>query len=546
MGEIPKERPGPPASSYFPDGQTLNTTRWPEYFDPADSGRMFPPGEPLWPIIQEPLRTYDYRTGINIVITPRTGERWSFADLRSFANVELVRLAIETRKDQIDRCEWQIKPKVKVGESRSQVRKDSAERIRAVSRFLRKPDGYHNFHEWIHLILEDLFVIDAPCLERRRNYNGDIVGYDVIDGSTIKVLLDYNARTPTPPAPAYQQIIKGSVWCDLTTDDILYRPRNIRPGHVYGFSPVEQILITIHTQMLRQASQLSYFSDGTVPAGLASVPDGWSVDQVREWQDWMDAKFAGNLAERRKLLWAPAGSKYQAFKESPIKDDFDEWLARVTCYCFSLPPTPFIRQLNRSASQADQERAIDEGEQPLKMWLKRFLDGIIQDDLKYPDLEFTWIKKKDENPETDAQINTNYLKVAVLTINEIRDGLGMDKVPGGDTPLIYTPRGAIALKDVISLPPEILAGGATAVAMGRGKPNGSAAGSEPAPKKIAPPEKAEGGKPDEETAAKIIRQLVADAAGSPQDDGFQKKIDVLASMFEEIVRRRQLPDQVTD
>ena len=45
-----------------------------------------------------------------------------------------------------------------------------------------------------------------------------------------------------------------------------------------------------------------------------------------------------------RLVWGPSGARYQAFKEAPYKDDFDEWLARIVCYAFSLPPTAFIRQ----------------------------------------------------------------------------------------------------------------------------------------------------------------------------------------------------------
>src|SRR2546430_13486215 len=48
---------------------------------------------------------------------------------------------------------------------------------------------------------------------------------------------------------------------------------------------------------------------------------------------------------------------YQPFKEAPYKDEFDEWLARIVCYAFSLPPSAFTRQdrkstrLNSSHSQ---------------------------------------------------------------------------------------------------------------------------------------------------------------------------------------------------
>jgi len=285
---------------------------------------IFPPGVPLTPPDPQKPRSFDFPVGINTVIRPRSYEAFDFPSLRAFANVELVRLAIETRKDQIERLNWLIRPK-----DGRKARKDAQDRIRKVERFFRKPDGQTYFAQWLRQALEDLFAIDAPAFEKRRNRGGDLIALEVIPGDTIKVLVDDNGRRPIAPDPAYQQIIKGIVWCDLTADEIVYAPRNVRPGHVYGCGPVEQIIVTINTLLRRQTQQLAYFTDGNLPAGFVNVPEGWTVDQTRDWQEWMDARLSGNLAERSKLLWAPSGAKYQAFKESPIKDEFDESLAGV-------------------------------------------------------------------------------------------------------------------------------------------------------------------------------------------------------------------------
>jgi hypothetical protein len=188
---------------------------------------------------------------------------------------------------------------------------------------------------------------------------------------------------------------------------------------------------------------------------MATVPDGWTVDQTKEWQEWMDSVFSGNLAERRKLLWAPAGAKYQAFKEAPIKDDFDEWLARIICYCFSLPPTPFIRQMNRSTAQSDTERALEEGLAPLLVWSKRVADKILWEDLGFRDLEFAWGESKEVDVKDRAEINNTYLRAGVLTINEVRDTMGLEPTVDGDTPLIYTNQGAMTIEMVLNQPDPI-------------------------------------------------------------------------------------------
>jgi hypothetical protein len=85
----------------------------------AVSDASFSPGQPLSPIDQEPVRVWDFPVGINAFITPRASEPFGFAHLRAFSNVELVRLAIETRKDQLLR---RVGLACRLGESAKQLR----------------------------------------------------------------------------------------------------------------------------------------------------------------------------------------------------------------------------------------------------------------------------------------------------------------------------------------------------------------------------------------------------------------------------------------
>lgn len=406
------------------------------------STASFGPGNPVSPPKAEPIRVYDYPVGSNLSYTPRSAEPFGFAQLRAFANVELVRLAIETRKDQIEGLGWKIR-------SRDEKRPKSGheERIAKAEALIRRPDGRTDFATWLRAVLEDLFVMDAPAIERRRSLGGELIGLDYVDGATIKVLIDDRGRTPLAPLPAYQQVIKGRVWADLTTDDLIYRPRNVRTNHVYGYGPVEQIVVTINTILQRQSRQLAWFTEGNTPPGLLNAPDGWTPDQIKQYQEWFDAIVNGPAA-RSKLVWGPSGAKYSPFKDPPLKDDFDEWLARIVCFAFSLPPTAFIKQMNRSTADSDAERSLNEGLTPTKNWVKRLLDGVIQDDLGFADLEFDWVESKDVDVKVQAEIDDLALRNGSKTIDEVRDARGEQPLPNrlGAQPLIYTKDGAIPLE----------------------------------------------------------------------------------------------------
>ncbi len=402
------------------------------------SGGFFAPGEPPHPTTIERPRVYDYAPGQNLHITPRVAEPFSFANLRAFANQELVRLAIETRKDQLDRLDWQVKPK----DSRLKSHKPD-ERVRRIEALLRRPDGDLHFSAWTRVLIEDLLVLDAPAIERVRNRRGEIVGYSPVPGDTIKLLVDETGRKPRAPLPAYQQIIKGRVWADLTTQDLIYAPRNIRSGHIYGFGPVEQVIVTINMALERQASQLAWFTAGTMPRGFATVPDTWSPDQIKDWQKWFTAMLEGNAAARAQVMWAPGGSIFKTVKDPPIKDDFDEWLARIICFAFSLPPTAFIKQMNRSTAEQDAERGLAEGLLPLMLWVKRLMDQIIQDDLGYYDLEFSWKVEKEVDPKTKSEINATLIRTGQRSINEVRGEDGVDPIEGGDEPVFLLAAGPV-------------------------------------------------------------------------------------------------------
>lgn len=413
------------------------------------TGGIFGPGEPLVPVEPEKTRLWDFPVGWNYIYTPRAYEPIGFAELRALAeNHDITRLAIETRKDQIEALGWQVVPK----------NPDAAEekddlRIAAATAFLERPDGERPFATWLRDALEDVLVIDAPAFEIRRNRGGAVIGLDVVDGSTITLLIDDTGRPPKPPAPAYEQVIHGRPWKLLTTDQLLYFPRNRRPHKLYGFGPVEQIVMTVNIALRRQVMQLQHFTESNVPAGLMNAPADWTAQQIGQFQEWFDALLAGNTAERTRLIWGPSGTKYQPFREAPFKDDFDEWLARVVCYAFSLPPTPFVHQINRATADTAQEAALNEGLAPLMGWAKRLCDYAIQELLGYPDLEFAWAENRPIDATEQMEVLTGYVAAGIYTVNEARDALGADPDPDGDLLMVSTAKGPVLLRDVVN-PPE--------------------------------------------------------------------------------------------
>ncbi|HEX3973088.1 MAG TPA: hypothetical protein VHX19_17300, partial [Stellaceae bacterium] len=139
--------------------------------------------------------------------------------------------------------------------------------------------------------------------------------------------------------------------------------------------------------------------------------------------------------------------------DRPMKDAFDEWLARIVCYVFSVPPSAFTGQVNRATADTAQDVALSEGMAPLQLWVKHIVDRVLAEDFASPDLEFAWDQDKDTDPAATASIASDYVKSGIKSINEIRAELGLPAVAGGEVPKIQTAQGLMPLTQAPSAPP---------------------------------------------------------------------------------------------
>jgi hypothetical protein len=193
-------------------------------------------------------------------------------------------------------------------------------------------------------------------------------------------------------------------------------------------SPVEQIALTINIALRREQATLDYYNTGSIPDSFATLPKDWTVDQIKQFQDYFDALMSGNLARRRMVKFMPAEFKLTETRQPPLKDQYDEWLARVICYAFSVPASAFVNQVNRATSQTLRMQATQEGLVPLKAWVKSALDRVVQICLKQPDLEFAWVGDDAIDPLEQAQTLVALVGAGIKTREEARADLGL----GGD------------------------------------------------------------------------------------------------------------------
>jgi hypothetical protein len=391
---------------------------------------FFGPSQPLAPVAQDRSegRGWDYPVGVNLRIQPRNTEFNPFTTMRSLADgYDLLRLVIETRKDQIKSFDWEITPA-----DEKVTSEQLASQIKYVSDFLQMPDREHTWDDWLSILVEDLLVIDAVAVYPAYNRGGKVMALELIDAATITRKITVDGRTPMPPDVAYQQIIHGIMANDLTTDDLVYLMRNPRSNRLYGFSPVEQIIMTVNIALRRQMSQLEFYTAGNVPEAIAQVPDNWTPKQIADFQLLWDSMNEGNTAARRKMRFIPTLKDVVFPKKDVLKDEYDEWLARIVCFAFSISPTAFVKTQNRATAEQAADTAKEEGLMPLMRWLQNKMNFLIATKLGVPEVKFKWKVENVIDPLTQAKVDEIYTSSRVVTPAEVRERMGMDALTPED------------------------------------------------------------------------------------------------------------------
>lgn len=320
-----------------------------------DSGASMGPGRALqpWKGYSQRPRSTDYPVGVNISTQSRgSWGRTSFSTINAIIDsYDIARACINHVIDELRSMEPMFLPL-------DGFKGDTETAVAAARAALAFPDRELPYDAWLSKWLENVLRYDAAPLYYRRNLNGDIIGLEVVDGTTIAPYVDENGRRPKPPAPAFSQIIHGQVWNWFTSDDIEYAPFRPQTNSPYGLAPIEAMLLNANTDLRFQWHFLQMFTEGSVPAGFIELPpDVTSPDQVAEWQDYWDATVLGDQAKLHQLLAVPNGTKIAETRPKAFDKTFPEYLASRTAMAFSVVPQDLgiVQDVNRANGETQTD-----------------------------------------------------------------------------------------------------------------------------------------------------------------------------------------------
>ena len=371
---------------------------------------------------------------------PGLGRLASFETLRTLCDLySVARNAINLRKNELRSVGWDIAPtrqaaKAMRGDHKAAA--DFAERRAKVVKFFRRPDpNYNDFTSWFFAILEEFFITDAvslylhPSRVKGKGLLGtNLAALDVLDGATIKPLVDIRGGRPAPSSVAYQQFEYGVPRVDLMTlliedaddpdpdgllaeyrgDQLMYLPFMPRVWSPYGFAPIEGALVPVLTGINKQTYQSNYFVEGSVPGVYISPGDtSMTASQLRELQDALNA-IAGDQAWKHKIIVLPGGSKVDPQRPVPLADDFDLLVQTQTVMGFDVQPFELGIQAQVSIAAASSGAARQAATAKMDLWQRKstiptllffksvVFDRIIQDVCRQDDMEFIFEGLQDD------------------------------------------------------------------------------------------------------------------------------------------------------
>jgi hypothetical protein len=340
--------------------------------------------------------------------------------------------------------------------------------INRLREFWEQPDranGY-TWADWLNIFLEDNLVLDAVAIWPQKSVGGDLYGFQLLDGSTIKPLIDDRGMRPMPPNPAFQQILFGfprsefmatndseNADGDFTSDELTYLVKNRRTWSVYGFSPVERSLPLADIYLRRQDWIRKEYTDGVTPELMMKTDAnfGNNPDLIRAYENIYNDDLAGQTAQRMRVRILPSGFdpvQPEGYGEK-FKDVLDNYLITSICGHFGVLPSEIgfsgSGGLGASGLQAGETMSGEAiGITPLTQWISRQLTNLSYLYLGMPrELEFKIMFESKIDTEGEARKTDIELKNGARTVNEARSDMGLPLLdtPQADMPMLYSSSG---------------------------------------------------------------------------------------------------------
>lgn len=519
--------------------------------DPLDNS-AFGPLFPLLPQAIDPARpdtgqpeprVWEYPNGFNL---PGSGDRlidWGILRQAS-TDVDVIRRCIEIRKEDLSQLTgaWVVSEKaVKAAQQgdpskprediESALREKFAADIARLEDFWERPwvtNGYRQ-RQWFNAVMESHLVFDGVAVYPVTSLTGEVIAFRLVDTPTVKLLINSEGERPQPPHPAFQQVLygfpRGEYLADAVVDadgnedmadtwtaaQLTYWIENVRTNTPYGYSAVEQALISAALYLKRQGWMHAEYDEGSTPMvwlepqGDKFVANQLSPLQRREYERAINDDLSGQTGQRHRIKVGYPGYLINQMTsvDERYKPDYDLYLVKmvishmgVTMDRYGLTEAKGLGASGQHERQAEVQD--DSGVNPDARMLRDLVLDLSRNYLNAPkELDFQFSKNKAEDAAAEDAVAEAQLKRGSITWNEDRRRMGRPTytMPEADMPMFLGASGPVFIEGSLERA-QAAQDQAAMLADAKANPpapgggsggSGGAGGSQPKPKPSGPP-----------------------------------------------------------
>lgn len=433
-------------------------------------------------------RLTEYQVAYNLQLNPTRFVPWE--TLKRAADSPLFRACIEVRKTELASQDWVVRvspgaaAKMAAAQGRSkeavanELRREYQSEIDRLTDFWDVPDRKNDrdFATWIGMAADEQLTWDALAIYPHQTYGGDTLGFWVIDGSTIKPLLDESGGRPEAPFPSYQQILYGFPRGEYSAQtftkadgtkvipgaiqagQLVYKRRTPRTWTPYGLSPTEQALMDGVLYNKRFGWMVAEYTEGVMPA-VYMESDGtldWTPTQLLDYERDFNNRLTGQTAERMRANFLPPGLRAAAMQTvgERYRPDYDLHLVKLVAMHYLVT----ITELGFTESGGLGSTGYHEGQEDIQFrkarmpdlkWFGTLCTQLQKSYLNAPDvLEFAFLGLDAEDEAAADLIDHQRLADGRQTMNELRIKIGQPPLSfkEADMPMLQTARGVVFLE----------------------------------------------------------------------------------------------------
>jgi hypothetical protein len=354
-------------------------------------------------------------------------------NLRRFSETPIPRRAINLIKNAVLALKWEVAPTT---EDDAGTDPDKELRIQIATECLKRPNNIDGFRECFEAFLEDFLIGGYGTLEPRMTpYFQRPFKVWPVDGSTVRIFMDWTESTPDRPRFAQMTGLKGERGIVTFLDsELIYIRDNVRTSTPFGLGKLEVAFQSVNAFLGIQDMAGKSGSDQVHKTWLwwSSTLNPAHIQTVRR-------HITNEIEGQAKVSLMAGAPKPEVVEVTPVTPedlllDWQRFLIDIIAAGFDLSPMA-LGQTDKVNKATGQVMADSDFRSSVVPTAKRLEEAItrhlLHSFLGWKDLEFRFIDLEDPDALTRTIIQQRQYMMNAITPDEIRKKNNQPPLPAG-------------------------------------------------------------------------------------------------------------------